>query len=62
LLLVLTDGDAVRGLRSGWRKAALAAMDVEVHAVVLPVEIAASVRAAQRRQEMVNSVKQGARR
>jgi hypothetical protein len=54
VLLVLTDEDAARGLRGGWRKAALAAMEVEVHVVALPTEIAASVREAQRRQEMVN--------
>jgi hypothetical protein len=29
-------------------------MDVEVHVVALPADIAASVRGAQRRQEMVN--------
>jgi hypothetical protein len=57
ILLVLTDDDAARGLRSGWRKAALAAMEVEVHVVALPAEIAASVREAQKRQEMVNNVK-----
>ena len=52
---MLTDDDAARGLRSGWRKAALAAMDVEVHVVALPPEIAASVREAQKRQEMKNA-------
>jgi hypothetical protein len=54
VLLVLTDDDAARGLRSGWRKAALAAMEVEVVVVSLPTEVAESVRAAQKRQEMVN--------
>ena len=52
VMLVLTDEDAARGLRSGWRKAALKAMDVELHVVPLPAEVAASVRAAQKRQEM----------
>jgi hypothetical protein len=55
VLLVLTDDDAARGLRTGWRKAALAAMDLEVHVAPLPPDIAASVREAQTRQEMVNS-------
>lgn len=36
LLLVLTDDDAARGLRSGWRKGALQALEVEVHVVALP--------------------------
>lgn len=55
VLVVLTDDDAARGLRSGWRKAALAAMEVEVLVVSLPPEVAASVRAAQKRQEMKNT-------
>jgi hypothetical protein len=55
VLLVLTDDDAARSLRSGWRKAALAAMDVEVHVVALPDEIATSVRQAQKRQDMKNA-------
>ena len=55
VLLVLTDDDAARALKNGWRKAALKAMDVEVHVVALPADIAASVRAAQRRQEMTNA-------
>jgi hypothetical protein len=55
ILLVLTDDDAARSLRVGWRKAALKAMDVEVVVVPLPPEVAASVRAAQKRQEMVNT-------
>src|SRR5580658_10449489 len=54
VLLVLTDDDAARGLRSGWRKAALKAMEVEVLVVALPPEIATTVREAQRRQEMKN--------
>jgi hypothetical protein len=52
VLLVLTDEDAARGLRSGWRKEALTAMEVEVVVVALPPEIAASVRDAQKRQEI----------
>ncbi len=55
LLLVLTDDDAARGLRTGWRKPALKAMEVEVVVVALPADIAASVRAAQKRQEMKNA-------
>ena len=54
-LLVLTADDAARGLRSGWRKAALIAMEVDVIVVPLPPEIAASVKAAQQRQEMKNA-------
>jgi hypothetical protein len=54
VLLVLTDDDAARALRNGWRKAALQAMEVEVQVVALPPQIAASVRTAQKRQEMVN--------
>lgn len=57
VLLVLTDDDAARALKNGWRKAALQAMDVEVHVVSLPPEIAAGVRTAQKRQEMVNASK-----
>jgi hypothetical protein len=45
------------GLRTGWRKAALAAMEVEVHVVALSPEIAASVRVAQKRQDMKNAAK-----
>jgi hypothetical protein len=52
---VLTDDDAARSFRVGWRKAALKALDVEVIVVPLPPEIAASVREAQKRQEMKNA-------
>ena len=55
LLLVLTDDEAARGISSGWCKVALAAMDVEVIVVALPPELAASVKAAQTRQEMKNA-------
>lgn len=55
VLLVLTDDEAARGHRVGWRKTALKAMEVEVVVVPLPPEIAASVKAAQKRQEMRNA-------
>jgi hypothetical protein len=54
-ILVLTDAVAAAGIRSGWRRAALGALDVEVQVVDLPAAMAERVRQARAGQRMVNA-------
>jgi len=56
LVLLVTDEQAARDLRTGWRAEGLRAFAIEVRVAQLPEQLRARLREAQARQRMVNAV------